>query len=75
MEPSSGLTTFTLVPHRGRVLLAKAIAASEVALAATVVAFAVGSLGNLVGAAMADIAPVWDQDLADVGYVALGNKG
>lgn len=69
----SGLTTFTLVPHRGRVMLAKAIAASCVALAATGVAFAVGSLGNLVGAATADIAPVWDQDLADVGYFALGN--
>ena len=69
----SGLTTFTLVPHRGRVMLAKAIAATWVALATTVVAFAVGSLGNLVGAAMAGIAPVWDQDLADVGYFALGN--
>jgi len=69
----SGLTTFTLVPHRGRVMLAKAIAASWVAVAATVVAFAVGSVGNLVGAAMTDIVPVWDQDLADVGYFALGN--
>ena len=31
----SGLTTFTLVPHRGRVLLAKAVAAVLVAAAAT----------------------------------------
>ena len=31
----TGLATFTLVPHRGRVLLAKAIAAVLVALAAT----------------------------------------
>ena len=70
----SGLTTFTLVPHRGRVMLAKAWAAFLVALGATVVAFVVGSLGNLVGAAIAGISPVWDQDLADVGYFALGNS-
>jgi ABC-2 type transport system permease protein len=69
----SGLTTFTLVPHRGRVLLAKAVAAVFVAAAATLVAFAVGSLGNLAGTAMADVPAVWDQGLADVGYFALGN--
>jgi ABC-2 type transport system permease protein len=68
----SGLTTFTLVPHRGRVMVAKALSACLVAVAATVVAFAVGALGNLAGAAMAGITPVWDQDLADVGYFALG---
>lgn len=69
----SGLTTFTLVPHRGRVMLAKVLAAVLVAMGATVVAFLVGSLGNLVGAAIAGISPVWDQDLAAVGYFALGN--
>ena len=69
----SGLTTFTLVPHRGRVMFAKALAALLVAMGATVVAFVVGALGNLVGAAIAGISPVWDQDLADVGYFALGN--
>ena len=69
----TGLTTFTLVPHRGRVLFAKALAAGLVALAATAVAFAVGALGNVTGAAMAGIDPVWNQDLADVGYFALGN--
>lgn len=69
----SGLTTFTLVPHRGRVLLAKAVAAVLVAMVATGVAFAVGALGNLVGAAMAGTATVWDQSFADVGYFALGS--
>ena len=69
----SGLTTFTLVPRRGRVMLAKAVAAWLVALGATAVAFLVGSLGNLVGAPLAGIAPVWDQGLADVGYFAIGN--
>jgi ABC-2 type transport system permease protein len=69
----TGLTTFTLVPHRGRVLLAKALAAALVALAATLVAFTVGAAGNLTGATMAGIDPVWNQNLADVGYFALGN--
>jgi ABC-2 type transport system permease protein len=69
----TGLTTFTLLPHRGRVLFAKAVAAGLFALAATAVAFAVGALGNVIGAATAGIDPVWNQDLADVGYFALGN--
>ena len=69
----TGLTTFTLVPRRGRVLFAKALAAGLVALAATAVAFAVGAAGNVIGAAMAGIDPVWDQHVADVGYFALGN--
>ena len=69
----TGLTTFTLLPHRGRVLLAKGIGAVLVAVAATGVAFAVGALGNVVGSTMADIDTVWDLDLVDVGYFALGN--
>jgi ABC-2 type transport system permease protein len=69
----TGLTTFTLLPHRGRVLLGKGIGAVLVAVAATGVAFAAGALGNIVGTAMARIDAVWDQDLIDVGYFALGN--
>ncbi|QNN54728.1 ABC transporter permease [Nocardioides mesophilus] len=68
----SGLATFTLVPHRGRVVLAKAVAAVLVTAPATAVAFAVGAVGNLVGAAWADVPTVWDQSLADVGYFAAG---
>lgn len=68
----SGLATFTLVPHRGRVMLAKAVAAVLVTAPATAVAFAVGALGNLTGAAMAGVSTVWDQSLADVGYFAAG---
>jgi hypothetical protein len=68
----SGLATFTLVPHRGRVLLAKAIAVVSVTVPATLVAFGVGAVGNVAGAALADVPAVWDQDLVDVGYFALG---
>ncbi|ACV76841.1 ABC transporter permease subunit [Nakamurella multipartita] len=69
----TGLTTFTLLPHRGRVLLAKGIGAVLVAVAATGVAFTAGALGTIVGAAMAGIDTVWDQNLIDVVYFALGN--
>jgi ABC-2 type transport system permease protein len=68
----SGLATFTLVPHRGRVLLAKAIGAVLVTVPATAAAFGVGALGNMAGAALADVPVVWDQSAADVGYFALG---
>jgi ABC-2 type transport system permease protein len=68
----SGLATFTLVPHRGRVLGAKAIAAALVTLPATAAAFGAGALGNLGGAALAGSDPVWDQGWVDVGFFALG---
>ncbi len=68
----SGLATFTLVPHRGRVLLAKAIAVVLVTVPATLVAFGVGAAGNVAGTALADVPAVWNQDLVDVGYFALG---
>jgi len=68
----SGLATFTLVPHRGRVLLAKAIAAVLVTVPATAAAFAVGALGNVIAAALADVPVVWDQTAVDVAYFALG---
>jgi hypothetical protein len=68
----SGLATFTLVPHRGRVLLAKAIAVVLVTVPATVVAFGVGAAGNVAGTAVAGVPAVWDQDPVDVGYFALG---
>jgi ABC-2 type transport system permease protein len=69
----SGLATFTLVPHRGRVLLAKALAALLIAAASTVVAFAVGAVANLAGSAMAGTPAVWDQNVTDVGYFAVAN--
>ena len=49
----SGLTTFTLVPHRNRVIAAKALSSVAVAVASMVFAFAVGAIGNLVGTAIA----------------------
>jgi ABC-2 type transport system permease protein len=68
----SGLATFTLVPHRGRVMLSKAIAAVLVTIPATGAAFGVGALGNVAGAAMADVPAVWNQSIVEVGSFALG---
>ena len=69
----TGLATFTLVPNRGRVLTGKAAAALLIAAAASVVAFIVGALGNLVGSAIADVPTVWDQSLRDAAYFTLAN--
>ncbi len=61
----SGLTTFTLAPRRGRVLLAKGVGVAIVGVLGTLVAFGVGALGNLLGAAIAGVDPVWDMSLAE----------
>lgn len=67
----TGLATFTLVPHRGRVLLGKAAGSVLVALVATLVAFAVAALGTVVASRLAGIEPVWDVDVASL--VAFGS--
>ncbi|MFN8147341.1 MAG: ABC transporter permease subunit [Candidatus Nanopelagicales bacterium] len=67
----TGLATFTLVPHRGRVLLGKAAGSVLVALVATLVAFVVAALGTVVASRLAGIEPVWDVDAASL--VAFGS--
>ena len=53
----SGLTTFTLVPHRGRVIAAKAISCVGVAVVTIPLAFGIGALGNVAGTAIAGVDP------------------
>ncbi len=69
----SGLTTFTLVPSRGRVIGAKAIATLLVGLGSVAVAFAAGALGNVVGSALAGVDTVWDVSLSTAPQIVLGN--
>ncbi len=69
----SGLTTFTLVPSRGRVIGAKAVAAVLVGLGSMTVAFAVGAVGNLAGSALAGVDTVWDVPLSTAPQIVLGN--
>ena len=69
----TGLTTFTLVPSRGRVIGAKAIATFAVGVASMAVAFAVGAVGNLLGSTIVGLDTVWDVSLAAAAQILLGN--
>jgi ABC-type transport system involved in multi-copper enzyme maturation permease subunit len=69
----TGLTTFTQVPHRGRVILAKGIAVLLVAVASMLLAFAIGAAGNLLGALVAGTHATWDQGATDLAAIVLGN--
>ena len=69
----SGLTTFTLVPRRGRVIGAKACATFLVGVASMAVALAVGAVGNLLGSSLLGLDTVWDLSLAAAAQILLGN--
>ena len=69
----SGLTTFTLVPSRERVIGAKAIATVLVGLGSMAVALAVGAVGNLAGSALAGVDTVWDVSLSTALQIVLGD--
>ncbi|PKH44281.1 ABC-2 family transporter protein [Nocardioides alpinus] len=69
----SGLTTFTLVPSRGRVIGAKAIATLLVGLGSVALAYAVGTVGNVAGSAAAGVDTVWDMSWSTAAQMALGN--
>lgn len=69
----SGLTTFTLVPHRSRVLAAKAVVATAVGAVSIGVALAIGALGNLVAATIVGLDPVWDISLGQALTLVFAN--
>lgn len=69
----SGLTTFTLVPHRGRVLLAKGVVAVAVGVVSMLLAMGIGALGNLLGAAINGVDPVWDSSVQQLAMIVLAN--
>jgi ABC-2 type transport system permease protein len=69
----SGLTTFTLVPHRGQVIAAKAMASAAVAVVTIPLAFGIGALGSLVGTTMAGIDPIWDLTVLNLATIVLAN--
>jgi ABC-2 type transport system permease protein len=69
----SGLTTFTLVPHRGRVIGAKAAAAVIVGVVSIGIALAVGAVGNVVGTWLAGGELSWDVTVTDALYIVLAN--
>jgi ABC-2 type transport system permease protein len=69
----SGLTTFTLVPNRRRVVLAKTVSSIAVAIASMLFAFVVGAIGNVVGSLVAGTSLRWDMSIAHGGTIVLGN--
>ena len=69
----SGLTTFTLVPSRGRVIGAKAFATFVVGVVSMAVAFTIGAVGNLLGSTIMGIDTVWDVSRAAAAQILLGN--
>ena len=69
----SGLTTFTYVSSRRRVVGAKTLSAVIVAIASMLFAFVAGALGNVVGSAIAGVPAVWDLSLGHALTIVLGN--
>ncbi len=55
----TGLVTFTLEPHRGRVITAKVVAAVVLGLALVAAAFLAAAVGHLVGIAVLDVPADW----------------
>jgi ABC-type transport system involved in multi-copper enzyme maturation permease subunit len=69
----SGLTTFTYVPSRRRLVGAKMLSSVVVAVASMVFAFAVGAVGNVVGSSIAGTPTVWDLSVGQALTIVLGN--
>jgi hypothetical protein len=69
----TGLTTFTLVPDRRRVLLAKTVSSVVVGVVAMLVALVVGVVGNVVGTTITGTDLVWDLSAAQFGTILIGS--
>ena len=69
----TGLTTYTLVPWRGRVITAKVLVALAIGVMSMAFALVVGAVGNLLGSAITGLDPVWDITLESFGYILLAN--
>ena len=69
----SGLSTFTLIPHRGRVISAKAVATVIVGVGSMIVAMVIGAIGNIVGTAITGTPTVWDTSFTTLAMIVLGN--
>ena len=69
----TGLTSFTLVPHRGRVVMAKLAVTIGVGVVSMLLAAAIGALGNVVGTAIAGTDTVWNVSAVELAYIVLAN--
>ncbi|HEV2797881.1 MAG TPA: ABC transporter permease [Nocardioides sp.] len=69
----TGLTTYTLVPWRGRVIASKLIVTLAIGVASMFLALAVGAVGNLLGSAITGLDPVWNVTVVEFGQIVLAN--
>ena len=69
----TGLTSFTLVPHRGRIILGKAYVAAIVGTVSMLLAGAIGALGNVLGTTINGVDTTWDVSVLEFGYIILAN--
>lgn len=69
----TGLTTFTLVPHRGRIIGAKAVTSVLVGAVSMLVALAIGALGNVIGSLIRGVDMTWEMTVADLARVVFIN--
>ena len=69
----TGLTSFTLVPHRGRVIAGKALVALAVGVVSMLLAAAIGAVGNVIGAALTGVDTVWNVSVTEFSYIVLAN--
>jgi len=70
----TALTTFTLVPSRGRVIGAKLVNVLIIGAVSMLVALGVGAVGNLVTSAITGIDPVWDIPAWTFAQIVLANE-
>ena len=69
----TGLTSFTLVPHRGRVVAGKLLVTLGVGVVSMLLAGAIGALGNIVGTSITGTDTVWDVSATEFAYIVLAN--
>lgn len=70
----TALTTFTLVPSRGRVVGAKLVNAVVIGAVSMLIALGVGALGNLVSSAITGNEAVWDIPAWTFAQIVLANE-
>lgn len=69
----TGLTTFTLVPHRGKVIAAKLLDAVGIGVMSMLVAAGIGAVGNVVGTAITGTDTVWNVSAAELAMIVVAN--
>ncbi|WP_246383311.1 ABC transporter permease subunit, partial [Nocardioides stalactiti] len=70
----TALTTFTLVPSRGRVIGAKLLNTLAIGFVSMLLALGVGAIGNLVTASITGNDAVWDIPLWQFSQIVLANE-